>query len=1494
MENNRHYYNLTHPQKRIWYIEKIYSGYPINNIGGCLKINGSIDFDILCKAINQVIKQNDGLRLRIIEKENEPYQFVAEALEQPIDFYDFSEDPNGDNDFQRWSKEQFQEPFIFENSPLYYFAMYKISDSNCGVLLKIHHVISDGWSVYYLIQKQVCECYDRLLEGQTETEDSISSYIDYIDQEHEYLGSDKFIEHKKYWMSQLMDVPDASLYKSAVSPKGKRRSFKFDSERSIALKNHLKNKTCSINEFFIAVLMLYLNKTTHNDDLTISLPVLNRSSAKYKGVTGMFISTMPFRLKLDSEMMISEYFDAIRLELKRNYRYQKYPYNLIMSDLNISARGFDSLFKVSLNCYNVKKSDAIGSYKTELEECYCGCQSYALQVVIKEWTDDDSISLNFDYRIEDYDDKEIIKMFKFFCVIVDQLVSNDNKTIREIQLLTSQEIKHLVYTKNETATQYPVDKTIHELFEEQVDRTPQKTALIHAENYLTYQELNERANRIAHFLFNRGIKKGSVVGILGNHSFELLCAMLGVLKSGAAYLPIDSNYPAGRINYMLSDSNTALILTNIEVDFQIDFGGEIVRLSDAAIPLGKCDNLANISDANDLAYIIYTSGSTGKPKGVMISHKSLVNYVWWGKTNYIKGDEIFAFYTSIAFDLTVTSIFIPLVSGTAIAIYSDDGTEFILDKILRQNIATIVKLTPSHLSLINERDNRKSSIKRFIVGGEDLKASLAKEIYDSFNGNIEIFNEYGPTEATVGCMIYKYNHVLNKKGSVPIGAPIANSQIYLLDKDLNVVPEGVEGEIYISGDVLALGYLNNPVGNERFVDNPFVQGQKMYQTGDISKYMEDGNMVYLGRKDNQVKIRGHRIELGEIEEWLLKYPKIKDAVVVINENSNKDKLLCAYLINHQPVTDEELSLWLSTQVPKYMIPSVFIFVDTFPLTVNGKIDVKSLLATEINHDQVFVAARNKIEQSLTDVMKQLLMVDAVSMKDNFYRLGGDSIKAIQMTSKLSTLGYSINLKDILTKDTIEEIASAIEIVSDSVEIDQGLVEGTVEKTPIIKWFLSHNFDNMHHYNQSIFLKLGRGINEEHLNKAIQNLVKQHDSLRLNYDMSQEVLFYNNEHLKLINHVKVCDLSMRNSVEQASEIEAIGHKLKSSFDVSKDLLLKACVFKCSEEDQFLLITAHHLVVDGVSWRIILEDLSDLLKQIIHKEDIFLLRKTHSYGDWAEQLLAYSKSLNNIEVWKEIEKVEMNFPTDYDLGEDRIKNSNTIITTVNKELVDAFSENINRIYNMTLNEGLIVALTLAINKFSDEKHVLLELEGHGRENVGGNINISRTVGWFTSIYPVTLQVHSIELEDNLKSLKDQLKKVASNGLDYGVLKYLKGCLGNQPKKHIRFNYLGDFDNSLDTPFFELSSLDSGRDVDENNALTSILDINMMRINGALKLSITYCEHQFKEETIREIVALYLHQIEMVNEHCSNKSEVEFTLSDFDTVELSQDDLDSLFSE
>lgn len=1493
MSINENYYNLTHPQKRIWYIDKINSNSPLHNIGGCLKINENINIDMMKEAIEITIMKNDGIRLRFTEKEGQPIQYVHSFEKENIDFLDFSKHKNPVEEYEKWAQYIFRKNFSLENSKLYYFAIYKISEKQYGILLNIHHIISDGWSIS-IIQKQICEIYSNLINRKTIQFNDCYSYIDFIEDEVKYLNSDRFKKNTEFWKEKFDNIPEECLYRTSNSLEGNRKSYNIDEQLSKKINKFITNKNCSLNSFFIEILLIYLNKTTYKNDLIIGTPVFNRTDKKQKGIVGMFASTVPFRFIMNPELSLEGLIKLINKELKYCFFNQKYPYDLLIKDLDLGKEGYDSLFKISVNYYNSKYTNDINGVNVEVEECYCGNQSYSLQITIKEWKDN-NITLNYDYKIREYSSEEIQIMYDSMINIIEQIISEKNLKVKDISILNKQERDYKIYELNSTDNYYP-SMTVCKLFEEQVNLTPNKIAIEFEEKLLTYKGLNEKSNQLANYLRNNGVNKESIVGIMMTHSIELIIGILGILKAGAAYMPIDPNYPIERVNYMLQDSRSSMLLINFKTDSKIKFRSTtIIDIRQLDLKSFKKENLVAVNGIKDLVYIIYTSGSTGKPKGVMIEHSGLVNYLWWAKKMYLKDeDEVVALYSSISFDLTVTSIFTPLISGNKIMVYGNDENELVLYKILKENKTTVVKLTPAHLTLLKDTDNKNSKIRRFIVGGDDLKVNLAKEIYNSFNDKLEIYNEYGPTETVVGCMIHEYDKEMDNRISVPIGRPADNVQVYILDKELNLVPQGVIGELYISGEGVARGYLNREdLTYERFIENPFIKGKRMYKTGDTARYLKDGIIEYIGRIDDQVKIRGYRIELGEIEKHLLENEFVEEAVVVIKEDRLGNKVLNAYIVIKKVLEDLELKKWLMKFLPKYMIPTNFIFLEQMPLTVNGKIDYNLLPDPKLSKKE-FVQHKTDVEKKLVEAMEEILGVKNIGMNDNYYQLGGDSIKAIQISSRLKNVELEVKVKDILSYDSIKEIAATIEICSSKEIINQEMCIGEIYNTPILDWFFNQGFSNNNLYDQYVFLEFNNLLDSNNVTKAINKLTEHHDTLRVNYSKKNNRLFYNNEHLNHQYQVEYHDLSKYSDDKQQKLIKNINDEAKSKFDIESSRLFNLIMFNLGRGRQALLFTAHHIIVDGVSWRILINDFLTILEQLENKEEISLPMKTHSFKEWSEQLQNYRKNdfQEEITYWKSIIDKNYTFPIDFTLEKDDVKTASVVVKKIDEELLLELIKKSNEVYSLELNELLIIALVLSIKSITKSEEILIELERHGREKINDYLDISRTIGWFTSMFPAYFKVNSTELDSNIKSIKEQLRSIPNKGFNYGILRHLNYELEENSSKRVRFNYLGDFDSIINGQSMTLNNIEFGLHNDENNSLTALIDITAMIVNKRLKISAEFSKNRFKDGTVEKFIDNYLETINLILECCINKSSKDFTPSDFDAVDISQDDLDALF--
>ncbi len=1488
---------LTHPQKRIWYNEKIYPNLPVHNIGGPIRIKGSVDLDALEEAIHCLVKEHDGLRIQLQEADGACWQYVVAYQPLSLTRYDFSTETTPEIAFETWVQNEHRKVFPLLDSPLYYFALFKITARDYGYYVRFHHLIADGWSIK-IMTETICNYYTRLTQGQSITTKKAESYFEFIQLETKYLNSERFQTDRTFWLNQFATIPEP-IVRTSNPTNGSRYTYQLSPELSEQLRNLATQNRISLNTIFTTAFLIYWYKISQQTDMVFGIPVLNRSGKKEKSIFGMFTSTVPFRIKISDTETLLELLRRVHRELMECYFHQKYPYDRLVHDLELQQKGIDTLFQFCVNYYNTRLNTELAGCLVENTELHNGYQLYALQIVIKDWLDATSLTLDFDYQIAQFDAAQIAKLKDQICLVLKRILDQSQQRVVDLEIVNDSEKQYLLYEWNVTKADYPLTKTIQQLFEEQVRKTPGRIAVSFAADNLTYDELNRKANQLARYLRKLGVGPETVVALYASHSLATVIGIIGVLKAGGAYLPVDPNYPAERIRYMLEDSASQLILTNLAI-FEQYQSYTVIDLNDQLVYQGDSDDPEPLSGPNNLAYLIYTSGSTGKPKGVMIEQQGLVNYIYWaGKVYQSQAQEVFALYSSLAFDLTVTSIFTPLISGNRIIVYHDDGSEFVLYQIMRENQVTIIKLTPSHLSLLKDLDNRNSNVKCLIVGGEDLKVNLAEAVHQSFGGAIAIYNEYGPTETVVGCMIHRFDIEKDISISVPIGLPADNVQIYLLDDQLRLRPAESSGEIYIAGDGVARGYHNQAdLTRQRFLANPFQPGARMYKTGDLAKRQSDGKLVYLGRKDNQVKIRGHRIELGEIEKELLGIPSIKAACVIDRMYENGAKYLCAYLVPAaaEPATREIRKL-LQTKLPDSMIPQYFVIIPELPLTVNGKIN-RSLLPEPDRNLQLsnsFVRFK-PIEEQLVKTITEILLIDGIGLDDNFYHLGGDSIKAIQIAARLNDQGYRIKVRDILANPTIQQMAACLETVSAPKADQPEICEGTIPDTPIVAWFFEQRFPNHHHWNQSVFLKLKRPIPFSQLQLALMELVKRHDSLRINYDPQSQKLFYNNRHREAIFILQQFDLSAQEPEEQLASLQALGAKLKANQNIETSLLFQAAFFERGSHGQYLLLTAHHLIVDGVSWRIILGDLEQLLDQLAKAEPLAPPSRTESWQSWATALERYRQTervKQEANVWQNALTSGQQWPFRQNHNGPLAPNgTKTIRRQLASTETKAFQTSANQAYHTEPHELVTMAVALAVRDCSGQTEFVLELEGHGRSEIE-QVDITKTVGWFTALYPVSFKTTKQALGDNIKSLKEQLRTVPERGFNFGVLKYLNQAFPQMASSQIRLNYLGDFTNIQTSRFFELQlDIDTGTDQALSNPMTVPISLEMMVLDERLTVVMQYQSGRLFEDDMVNFVNSILKSLKDLIEHCLEKQNGTFTPSDFDTITISQDELDQIF--
>ncbi len=1065
-----------------------------------------------------------------------------------------------------------------------------------------------------------------------------------------------------------------------------------------------------------------------------------------------------------------------------------------------------------------------------------------------------------------------------------------------------------------------VKQTIVEIFEAQAKSTPNATALIFDDNHITYADLNERANQLAHYLQKFQVGPDVMVGICVERSIEMVIGILGILKAGGAYVPLDPDYPIQRLSFMLDDTRTPLLLTQKTLkDKFVDYSNPVLCLDSdwQRIEQEPSDNPHIEVTSRHLAYIMYTSGSTGQPKGTCIEHRSVVRLV--KDTNYVElgPKEVFLQIAPISFDASTFEIWGSLLNGAKLIIFPPG--KFSLEELGRfiqdLKVTTLWLTAALFHQMVDHYMESLQGVKQLLAGGETLSVSHVKKMIASL-GDRKLINGYGPTENTTFTTCHVMTGSSRVGQSIPIGIPISNTQVYVLDQHMQPVPVGVYGELYIGGDGLAREYLNQPdLTKERFVPHPFSDepNAKLYKTGDKVRYLADGTIEFLGRFDHQVKIHGHRIELAEIEAILNQHPGVRAVAVVAHEYDLGDKRLAAYIVprQEQSISIRQLRDYLSKKLPKYMIPASFTTLDTMPLTPNGKVDRKALPMPELDRsalDSDFRAPRNATEETLANIWAQVIGLERVGINDNFFELGGDSILSIQITSKSNQIGIYLTPDQLFHYPTIAQLAD-IAATEPNVQAEQGVVTGPLPLTPIQHWFFEQSLLESHHWNQAFLLRAPHTLEFSLLEKAIYQLLIHHDALRLRFALENSEWHQMMTSFDEVVPVSRMDLSGLTKVEQKIAIQSTATELQASLDLSKGPLIRVALFeRGSQEFSYLLIIIHHLAVDGVSWRILLEHLEVLYNQLSHNQVIQLPPKTTSYKQWAHQLTEYAQSdklQQELPFWLSMQKKQPSpLPVDYPRGiEDNTVSSTGIISvSLNVEETETILKQVPKTYHTQINDVLLTALSQAVSQWAGTSTLLVDLEGHGREVIFEDIDLLRTVGWFTTIFPVSLSLGSTSNPgEMLKSIKEQLRRIPNRGIGYGLLRYLRKDteilqeLRALPQAELSFNYLGQFDQILSPASpFKLTNESYGPRRSLRGNRRHLLEIAGSIVGGKLQLNWVYCKNIHRKKTIESLAQGFMKALRNLIDHCQSPTAGGFTPSDFPEADLSQDELDDLMSE
>jgi amino acid adenylation domain-containing protein/non-ribosomal peptide synthase protein (TIGR01720 family) len=1529
----RDYYLLSSAQKRLYLLQQIDLNSTAYNMTQYIPLAEPPDIQRLEWGFNQLIQRHESLRTSFHMKEDQPVQRIHDEVSFKIEYYGRPEGEVGGVGIR---------PFDLSIAPLLRAGLVKTSPNAFLLVVDMHHIISDGVS-HTILASDFITLYDGAALSPLKLQ-----YKDFSLWQNSEKIKESIKHQETYWLNEcagevpVLDLPVDFARPRVQSFEGEALDFRLNDEETRGLNALALEKNATLYMVLLAAYNILLVKLSGQPEIIVGAPVAGRRHADLQKIIGMFVNTLVLRNSPHGQQSFLEFLNHLKTKTLDAFENQDYPFEELVEKVTVTRdAGRNPLFDV---LYILQNIDDIQAKEPGIEpgQDEPGFRpderTSKFDITLMAVERPNFLEMKFLYCTKLFKKQTIQRFITYFKNIVSHIVNQPAVKLSGIEILSTEEKKQLLYDFNDTAITYPGDRTIHELFTQQSAKTPNAVALVgggaeerKSAMHLSYRQLDNKTNRLAGPLKEKGVGPGTIVAIMADRSIETITGILGILKAGGAYLPIDPETPEERKQYMLKDSGAKM------------FHEPVSRRLD--IPPKEANSINNYQltinnsqlKSTSLAYVIYTSGSTGRPKGVIVEHRSLVNYICWALRHYANNGFnhlTLPLYTNVSFDLTVTSIYLPLLSGNKIVICKErENLPGIMDVITEDNV-DIIKATPSHLKLLQTGKGRENTrLKRLIAGGEQLETRLARDLTHRFQGDIEIFNEYGPTEATVGCMIYKFNPAKDKKNQVPIGVPISNVNIYILDNDLKPVPINVAGEIYISGDALARGYLNDPgLTHESFVANPYLKDQRMYKSGDIGRFMPDGNIEFSGRKDEQVKVRGYRVELKEIENRLLKYEKIKEAVVLARQrkSDSADVYLCCYWTpahKENPPDSTGIKEYLSGILPGYMIPAFFSQLAEIPLTPSGKVDRKALPepGSEENF-QVYEAPGNEIQERLVDVWSEVLSgvgrQRSIGIDDNFFNLGGDSIKAIQIAARLRKYQLDLKINDLFLYPVIKDLAGYVKKIQR--KIPQEIVRGEVPLTPIQQWFFLADFSRPHHFNQAVMLYRKQGFNEDLLLPLFFKIVEHHDALRMVYKRhrpgtsfhmsSRSHPSYQEHDTAQINvpsqlcrdikekeklfHLEVFSFKNEDQDTILKEIEKQTNKIQASINLENGPLLKSGLFKTPEGDHLLMVI-HHLVIDGVSWRILFEDINTGYRQLGQGQTVKFQEKTDAFKYWSQALQEYAAAetpglKKESAYWQAVEAVPiLPLPGKQQMGSQwkKQKYMETVSMSLNPSETETLLKKVNHAYSTEINDILLTALAGAVGLWTGLDKVLIELEGHGRERILEDMDISRTVGWFTTRYPVVLPINQPgDLSYSIRGVKETLRRVPNKGIGYGILKYLtppgkKKGLTFKSKPEITFNYLGQVDartgQDTDSGLFQFSPVGAGNPISPEMEQTHTLSISGMVVKGIFTLSFSYNRYEYDKTRIRELVEHFKSYLLRLMDHCTRKQETQLTPADVSAV-------------
>ncbi|PYC22571.1 non-ribosomal peptide synthetase [Aquipseudomonas alcaligenes] len=1474
---------LSFAQQRLWFFSRLESGSSAYNIGGLLRFEGALELDSLRHGLDQVYARHAALRTVFREQDGLAQQAVLPAGPMPLEIIDLSQSSEC---VEALARAFIETDYDLTRGPLVRCALYRLGDNSHALAVGMHHIISDAWSVRVMVE-EVGEFYRaRQQNRQPFMPPQPLQYSEYAVGQREWLNSEAGARQMAFWRERLgSEQPALSLtpdfpHEAQAARRAAYRKLQVEPALVARLSELAKANGATLFTVLLAALQLQLARLSGQRDVRIGVPVAGRAKG-FERLLGFFVNTLVLKAEPRPELSVADWLEQTRAGLKEAQAHQEMPFERLVEELAPSrSLGQQPLFQVAFNYRRQHPLAAnwLPGIETVLDEVPSSQIPFdlALDAVRDKG---DQLSINFAYAAELFAESSIERLIGGFLEVLDGFATSPQAALGELELVSTGE-RRLLAEWNIPRQAFDAARLLPELIAEQARLRPEAIALVHGAERISFSELEDRANRLAQLLAARGVRPESRVGVSLQRGNTMIVAMLAVLKAGGAFVPLDPDYPRERLSYMVEDSGLKWLITSSDMAERLPLSSAVEPLyldqldlsafaaSTPAVPLHPLN----------LAYLIYTSGSTGQPKGVAVNHLGLSMHVQTiGQRYGMTPDDVELHFASISFDGALERWTVPLAFGSRLVIRDQElwGAEKTCQVIADEGV-TISCLPPSYAQQLLdwvESQNLKLPVRSWTLGGE----AFTRETYERLQRVLEpkrIINGYGPTETVVTPLIWEaFPGDSFEAAYAPIGNPVGPRSLYVLDAELNLLPIGVAGELYIGGEVgLARGYFQRPeLTAERFLPDPFGQaGERMYRTGDLVRWRADGTLDYLGRVDHQVKIRGFRIELGEIESQLLALDGVQEAAVIARETPT-GKQLVGYVVARDNLDTNALRSELARVLPDYMVPAQIIALAKLPLTPAGKLD-RAALPEPTWQSQDYEAPQTDNERILATIWTEVLGVERVGRQDHFFELGGDSIVALQVVSRARQQGLGLTPKDLFQQQTLTQLAGVARSVAAPLA-EQGPVTGVAPLLPIQSRLLQR--EGLAPCNQYLLLELAEPLSAAQLEQALQALVRHHDALRLRFEQRDGQ--WQQVHAAEV----VGPLLQRVELAAGEDPQPYYDAAQRSIDPASGSHLRGLYLTQPDQADRLLLSIHHLVVDGVSWRVLLEDLQRACLQLASGLAVQLPSKTSPFKIWGERLAGWNVDAQ-LPYWQAQQAAGGELPLlSSDAGSEgtRQRLELSLDAGFTRELLQAGQ----RAYRLRADELLLTALSRVLCSWSEQPVLTVHLESHGRAPLFEDIDLSRSVGWFTSLYPVRLQPEA-ELAASLKAIKEQLRAVPNLGLGFGLLAQQGQLTERAPQ--LLFNYLGQFDQGEGG----LRLREGGLWREADAPMDAALVINAEQRGGALQLYIDFNPAQLARTTLEGVVTRLQDELRAIAQHCA-KAQPLLTPSDVPLAGLSQIELDAL---